>query len=167
MSLLFPFILVALCLVAVAVTWFAATCARHSMRAARWPTTPGTLANLELVERDNDDSRVYEVRVGYTYTVDGTLYEGDRLAYGYFASSRKDAHAEVFQRLKEAEQIDVRYDPSDPSSSCLSFGMNGWIRGAAALAAAAWAFLAAAAVMWWFFMSTGQDAVLLKNLSVQ
>src|SRR5258708_5867433 len=95
--------------------------ARRATAPAGWPTTPGTIANLDLTEGSDEDSTTYEVKVQYTYTVAGTPYRGSRLAFGYGATSFRDAHAKLYEKLKGAKSVDVRYDPADPASAVLSF----------------------------------------------
>src|SRR5262249_40435756 len=98
--------------------------ALRSTQAARWPTTPGTLTQIDLQEKSDSDGSTYEVKVEYTYTVAGHPYNGSRLAYGYTASGGRDAHEEIYAALKAAKSVDVRYDPENPASSALSFGMH-------------------------------------------
>jgi hypothetical protein len=139
--------------------------ARRSTQAATWPTAPGTITRLEVHENSDSDGSTYEVKVQYTYTVDGVAYEGSRLAFGYAASSGKDAHDEIHRKLKEAKTVAVRYDPSDPSVSCLSFGLHRSIQLTLAFAVTWLAFVFGFTLLWWLF--SRPDAVLLENLSVQ
>jgi hypothetical protein len=139
--------------------------ARRSTQAANWPTTPGTITQLSIQENSNADGSTCEVKVQYTYTVDGIAYEGSRLAFGYSGSSGKEAHDEIHRKLKEAKGVTVRYDPSDPSVSCLSFGLHRTIQIMLAFAVTWLAFVFGFTVLWWLFSCS--DTVLLDNLLVQ
>ena len=59
----------------------------------------------------------------------------------------------------------MRYDPSDPSVSCLSFGLHRSIRVMLAFAVTWLLFVLGFTLLIW--LSSGRDAVLLDNLSVQ
>ena len=145
--------------------------ARRSTLAATWPTTPATITHLELHhdERprmaDSSDGSSYRVNVRYTYTVDDVTYEGDRLAFGYAGCSRRDVHDGIHQRLKGAKEIAVRYDPEDPSVSCLSFGLHQSI--VVALTFGVWWLLMLSSFVISFWLSSTGDRVLLENLKVQ
>ncbi len=139
--------------------------ARRSTQAAAWPTTPATITSLEVRENSHSDDTTYEVKVRYTYTVEGVAFEGSRLAFGYGGSSDREAHDEIRRRLKEAKAVAVRYDPANPAVSCLSYGLHRTIL-----------FVLVFSVTWLLFvigftllfsLSFRSDAVLLDNLSVQ
>lgn len=162
--------------------------ARRSMQAAAWPTAPATITSLAVAENsDGDGGTTYEVKVQYTYTVDGVQYEGSRLAFGYGGSSRRTEHDEIHRKLREAKAVAVRYDPSDPSVSCLSFGLHRSIQITLASAVVflfgttlplmsklkgrplplmiLYLYMICVALVFWLFFS--RDSVLLNNLSAQ
>jgi hypothetical protein len=139
--------------------------ARRSTQAAVWPTTPGTITQLEVREDSDGDGVSYEVKVRYTYTVAGVAYEGSRLAFGYGGSSGREVHDEIHRKLKEAKTVAVRYDPADPSVSCLSFGLHRSIRIALAFAVTWLLFVIGFTLLFWMF--SRRDTILLENLSVQ
>jgi hypothetical protein len=138
---------------------------RQSTRAAAWPTVPGTIADLALDEKSDSDGTTYEVKVRYTYTVDGVAYEGKRLAFGYSASSGREAHDEIFQKLSTAKAVDVRDDSADPAVSCLSFGLHRSIQIGLAFSLMWLAFVFGFTIVVWLFAQG--DSILLKNLSVK
>lgn len=140
-------------------------CARQSTQAAAWPTTLGTITHLAVTKHSDSEGTSYKVEVKYTYTVDGVAYEGARLAFGYAASSGQAAHEEIHRKLSAAKAVAVRYDPSDPSVSCLSFGLHRSIQITLAFAVVWLAFVFGFTVICWLFSRS--DAVLLDNLSVQ
>jgi hypothetical protein len=140
--------------------------ARRSTQAAGWPTTPGTVTHLAIEEKsDSEGGTTYKVNVRYTYTVDGVGYEGDQLAFGYVASSGREAHDEIHSKLKNARQIAVRYDPSDPAVSCLSFGLHRSIQLGCAFAITWLAFVIGFTLI--VLLASRGDNVLLENLLVE
>lgn len=139
--------------------------ARRSTQAAAWPTAPATITNLEMQTKSDSDGSTYEVKVQYTYAVDGVPYEGSRLAFGYGASSGPEAHQEIHRKLSEAKAVAVRYDPDNPSVSCLSFGLHRSIRITLAFGVTWLAFVIGFTIIWCLFSC--RDAVLLENLTVQ
>jgi Protein of unknown function (DUF3592) len=139
--------------------------ARRSTQAANWPTARGVLTNAVLKEESDSDGSTYEVKVEYTYKVTDNEYHGSRLAFGYQASDGREAHAEILEKLKAAKSVDVRYDPKDPSSSALSFGIHRSIKLMLGLAISWLAFLLGLALILW--VASSSDRVLLENLSVQ
>jgi hypothetical protein len=141
--------------------------ARRSTQAAHWPTTPGTLTNIDLkMDSDSDgDGTTYEVQVEYTYTVAGKAYEGSRLAFGYTGGSDRQEEARIHDKLKGAKSVDVRYDPDDPASSALSFGIHGSIKAVLSFAITWLVCVVGFTWMWWATSRT--DTVLLQNLSVR
>ena len=137
----------------------------RSNAAASWPTTSGSVVDVELERREgNDAGTVYEVKVNYTYTINGMLLKGTTLAFGYAASSGLEAHEAIYEKLKNSQSVEVRYDPSDPTSSVLSYGMHLTIRFTLAFAITWLAFVIGFTVLWW--LGTRNDDVLMQNLLV-
>ena len=139
--------------------------ARLSTQAAAWPTSPATITSLKVHEYSDGDDASYEVKVQYTYTVDGAAYKGSRLAFGYTGNSEREAHEKIYGKLQHAKAVAVRYDPRDPSVSCLSFGLHRSILIMLAFAFTWLAFVFGFTLLMW--MSSHGDTVLLNNLSVQ
>lgn len=137
----------------------------RSSRASNWPTVPAAITRVEVKENPNSDGETYEVEVRYTYTVNGVAYEGSRLAFGYEASSNRLTHDEIHHKLKEAKAVNVRYDPSDPTVSCLSFGLHRSIQVKLAFAVTWLVFMAGFTLLFWLFSRS--DTVLLDNLAAQ
>jgi hypothetical protein len=152
-------------LVGFGVLGYAVWSAWRSTQVASWPTTQGIVTNLALKESSDNDGTTYEVQVEYDYTVAGTLYRGSRLAFGYTASSGRDAHMAIHDKLKAAKIVDVHYDPADPASSALSFGIHRSIQFTLAFAITWLAFVIGFTLIWW--LASRGDDVLLQNLSVQ
>jgi hypothetical protein len=138
---------------------------KNSLRAANWPTVPGKLTKAELAEKNDGESTTYEVQIAYTYNVAGKDFQGSRLAYGYSASSGSEVHGEILQKLKDAKEIDVRYDPDDPASSVLSYGIHRSIQFLLVFGTTWLAFIVGFTLLWYLAMRS--DNVLIHNLSVR
>ena len=117
------------------------------------------------VGSDSDSGTTYEVKVEYTYTVLGKTFTGSRLAFGYSASGGREAHQEIYRALTAAKTVDVRYDPSNPAVSALSFGFHRSIQLTLTFASMWLAFCVGFTLLWW--LSSKADNVLLKNLIVR
>jgi hypothetical protein len=140
----------------------------RSTRAGTWPATLGSVTEVSLEQNHSSDAEsgpTYEVKVRYSYTVNGVAYEGSRIAFGYGADGSQEAHAEVYRKLRDAKQVSVRYDPADPSVSSLSYGVHRGIRIILAFAITWLAFAVGFSLLWW--LTSRSDSVLLDNLSVQ
>jgi hypothetical protein len=87
------------------------------------------------------------------------------VAFGYSASGDRASQAEIHDKLKAAKSVDVRYDPADPATSALSFGIHRSIRFFIVFAVTWLAFVFGFTLIWW--VSTANDGVLLQNISVQ
>lgn len=139
--------------------------ARRSTQVANWPTTQGNLTKVSLAEKSDDDGATYEVQVEYTYTVAGQAHSSSRLAFGYAASSNQKAQSEIYEKLKAAKSVDVRYDPDNPTASALSYGIHGSIR-IILVFAVTWLGFVLGCTLFWILMSIS-DKVLLENLSLR
>jgi hypothetical protein len=133
-----------------------------------WHTTEGFRPKASLEEhvpRKWGQSSSYSVKVRYSFSVNGKPYRSSCIAIGYEASTNKEAEEELLEKLKSATRLTVRYDPADPSRSCLTIGMHR--QGTTYIL---FGFL----VLWMFFgfaimmgLSTLSDAALLESLDVQ
>jgi len=137
--------------------------AQRSNAAANWMTTLGTLNSCSIDDKsDPEGGAMYEVKVQYTYTVGHHEYTGSRLAFGYAASSGAEAHQQIYAALKDAKTVTVRYDPSDPETSALSYGIHRSIQFTLAFAITWLAFIVGFTMIWW--LASRSDNVLLRNL---
>ncbi|MEZ5977922.1 MAG: DUF3592 domain-containing protein [Planctomycetota bacterium] len=159
-----PYLLGAFSLVGIGILAYGVRSAIRSNAAGSWPTVPGTIEHVALNSSSSDGSTTYNVEVAYTYEVDGERYAGDCLAFGYGGSSARDEHAGLLEALESANGVDVRYDPEDPATSVLSYGMHRGIKFMFAFAATWLTFVGGFAVIYWIVSRGGN--VLLDNLSV-
>ena len=138
---------------------------KRSTAAAAWPTASGTIVSCDLETNSDSDGNTYEVKVTYKYSVGSREMTNDVLAFGYCASSGRKAHLEIFNKLKAANTLDVRYDPSDPQTSVLSYGFHRSIQFLLAFAVTWLLFVVGFTIIWW--VASRGDQVLLQNLNIQ
>lgn len=131
----------------------------RSVRAADWPIATGEVRKLELVSgRHMTES----VRVEYAYEVAGTKYSGTRVAFGYLASNATSSHAKLYEKLKAARSIGVRYNPADPADACLACGWH-HSHQFTTLFGAIW-IVWIGGFIWMARLDSSGDAPLLRNL---
>ena len=124
-------IIVSLCLFAIGIVivGFAIDNLMMADRAKTWPTIQGTIksSRCEFYCDMEDLKRSYVSHVNYRYAVSGKSYQGTRIAFGYSGSSWKRPYQKITDYLSSAKTVLVRYDPDKPSTSVLSYGLNGSI----------------------------------------
>ena len=151
--------------IGIGILLYALWSAKRSNAAANWPTSNGTITNCILNQaNDGDGGTTYEVKVKYNYAVNGQTFSSSRLAFGYAGSSGRNAHQQIYETLRSARSVTVRYDPGDPSNSTLSFGIHRSIRFQFAFAITWLAFVFGFTVIWW--VASQNDNVLLQNMIV-
>ena len=135
----------------------------RSTAVGRWSTAPGRVTSCSLDRKsDNDGGHTYEVKVAYEYAVNGRAYTGSRVAFGYGSGGGREQHRQLYETLHNAKGVRVRYDPADPATSALSYGIHRSIRAALAFAVTWLAFVIGFTVIWW--VASRDDDVLLRNL---
>lgn len=87
-----------------------------------WPTTIGSIQNVQFITDNDSDGTTYEVKAKYVYRIQGVSYEGDNISFGYSGSSGHAVHQQIYDKLKSAKKIEVRFNPDKPSQSTLSYG---------------------------------------------
>ena len=135
-----------------------------SRAAQQWPQTTATLTSCELVEDSGSDSTTWQVKVGYTYSVNGIEYAGSRVAFGYNGSSSHHEHQTLHARLRDASQVRVRYNPTKPSESALGAGFNKSTLIILIFASVWLIFVTGFTVLWG--MSSAKDTQLLNSIEV-
>lgn len=144
---------------------YAGYSAMRSKEAGTWPVAEGRLLSADLKSNsDSEGSTTYQVKVSYQYAVDGMTYTGDRLAFGYGGSSGQSAHQDILDKLRSGETVEVRYSPTDPQVSALSFGFHRSMQFMVAFGVTWLLFTSGMAFMFWLFSKP--DQVLLNNLIV-
>jgi hypothetical protein len=110
--------------IAAAVAFYLAFNARNKLRKVHtWPVTRGVIISSEAavkVELNMEGRDRYHKmpEVRYTYSVAGRPYTGKRLTYAIH--SMNDQKAEMIVAFYPVgKEVDVHYDPKDPSHACL------------------------------------------------
>ena len=97
----------------------------RSVQASRWPSAAAHLLTAELKSQSGSKGGItYRVLVRYEYSVNGIIYSGDRVAFGYLGTGSRGVHRSILNKLKSAQDLQVRYSSSDPSVSTLSAGFH-------------------------------------------
>ena len=152
--------------VGLSVLAYAGYSAMKSNAVANWPVAGGRLLAANLTrQRGSKGSVSYQVKVSYQYSVDGTAYTGDRLAYGYGGSSGQAAHQEILNKLRSGETVEVRYSPGNPQDSALSFGFHRSLQFMVTFGVMWLVLVSSIALIIW--LSSKPDQVLLNNLIVR
>ena len=87
-------------------------------RKVAWETTTGTVL-ASSVQVSGGKSTTYSPYVAYRYSVDGRTYENDALSPVRMSISDRDAVVRHAARYRPAAEVQVLYDPDDPSHSFL------------------------------------------------
>ena len=96
----------------------------QSRLAGSWPTASGKIISSDFHTNYDSDGDTYAAKVRYTYEVMGRELTGDKIAFGYMASSGESLHRAIYQALPVNTQIAVRYDPANPERAVLAYGSN-------------------------------------------
>jgi hypothetical protein len=109
--------------VGLATTAFTGFSILRALKARRWQPTDGTIleSNIERIgDAPAGASRLrYRLRVRYRYAAGGQEFPGDRLSF-FDVTVRHSTHAlaEAHRnRISRGNEIDVWYDPADPSQA--------------------------------------------------
>ena len=135
---------------------------KRSNEVESWPITDGRVESCKLVSNTGGESTTYKVEVRYRYRVKGQEYAHDKLAFGYTASSGLSAHQEILSRLENTRSVTVRYDPIDPQTAVLSYGVHRSIQFVIAFAITWLLFVVGFTVIWW--VASQNDSILLQNI---
>jgi hypothetical protein len=97
-------------------------------RIAKWPRAPGTIISSRIAsstytgqDRDGYSQQYtsYTPEVSYSYSVDGTEYEGSVIARANVSTSTHAVVAACIDRYSPGKTISVLYDPTDPTTAYL------------------------------------------------
>ena len=97
--------------------------AYRQTRAKGYPVVTGTITHSEVTVHHGDDSTTYGVEVKYEFEVAGRRYEGDCYRYGQMSSSDNSAR-KIVDSLPVGKQVDVHYNPVEPSDCVLLVGVQ-------------------------------------------
>jgi hypothetical protein len=98
----------------------------RGLRSRSWSSVVGEIieSNLDLV-RGARGSKLYAPSVRYAYRVQGRNYESERVFFGFADFYTKRGAVSVVEAYPIGQQVDVYYDPSDPSCAVLRRGITG------------------------------------------
>ncbi|MDB5045069.1 MAG: hypothetical protein JWQ08_1119 [Deinococcus sp.] len=118
---------VVLLLAALGLFWVAGLQSWRSVRAATWPTAPGSVTRtwLEPSSGGGGRQRIWTPHVAYTYTVGGVTYSGERLTYGTRGNSDYGQQQRALKRYPVGGAVRVHYAPGTPQKSVLESGLRG------------------------------------------
>ena len=125
-SRIFPLIFVA---VGAAVALAGLRGLERARASVKWPTAPGKVVASSVARRASSGSKgttvTYHAEILYEYSVNGTTYDGNRVAYGDYGSS-SPAHARrIANRYPKGTAVTVHYMPDSPEESLLEPGLKG------------------------------------------
>jgi hypothetical protein len=97
-----------------------------AQRAARWPTTPGTVITSRVESRREQTSGgahrsmvVWSPLVEFEYQVGTRKYHGTRIAYGPTVAGGRDLAEATIARYPVDAAVTVHYDPANPTQATL------------------------------------------------
>lgn len=99
---------------------------RRSRRAAGWPLVRGTvlISGSEQVGNSGSGKGSYAPVVEYRYRVNGVDYVSRQIKLGVVTSASKAYATKVAARYPKGKEIDVHYDPANPSNAALENSMG-------------------------------------------
>jgi hypothetical protein len=100
----------------------------HSVRSMNYPTAPGVVLASEVESHmggKNNDTRMYSAQVNYQYRVGDQVYTSDRCRYGEMSSSGSGSARATVAKYPAGAEVEVRYNPRDPSDAVLEGGVSG------------------------------------------
>jgi Protein of unknown function (DUF3592) len=106
---------------------------RRAQRTMKWSVAGGIIRSSHIqkgksgssVGHGNTRTTTYKGEIVYTYTVDGSQFEGSRVQFG--ATRRAFHKYEIEQFIEsypEGKAVDVHYDPENPGKSVLEVGLS-------------------------------------------
>jgi hypothetical protein len=112
--------------------WAARGTHRLRKQVLSWPTVRGRVTSREVIRpTDRGSLSVPAFRfapdVRYVYTVDGVERIGDKTTLPWSSTGSHKSAEKVLAQIPD--ETDVRYDPADPSKSCLWAPSRGSIVG--------------------------------------
>ena len=94
----------------------------RSRASLSWPTAQGKVVASQ-VERSGT-GETYHAKILYEFAVDGTTFNGDRVAYGDFAHGDPHSPLPVVRRYPKGRVVTVHYMPGKPEECLLEPGLQ-------------------------------------------
>ncbi len=123
---LFPILLLASASIVFGITFFLG--AYGTLRAwlnarasSRWHSTTGRVVSHKIAVKAGKGSSRHIPVILYSYRVDGTSYQSDRIAFDDLPneSYNKEETQKIFEQYPPGKEVTVYYDPANPSQSVL------------------------------------------------
>ncbi|MDD2241261.1 MAG: DUF3592 domain-containing protein [Kiritimatiellae bacterium] len=125
-SRIFPFIFL---IVGASVAFFGIRGLVRAKASVGWPSSQGKVIESSVERQRSSGSKgsgiTYHAEILYEFTVDGTTFNGDRVAYGDYGSSSSSHARRIVNRYPKGKSIAVHYMPSNPEECLLEPGIKG------------------------------------------
>ncbi len=126
-SKIFPFIFV---VVGASVAFFGIRGLIRAKDSVDWPSTQGTVVESSVERQRSSGSKgrsstTYHAEILYEFTVEGTTFNGDRVAYGDFGSSNPSHARSIVNRYPQGKNVSVYYMLGSPEECLLEPGLKG------------------------------------------
>jgi hypothetical protein len=96
-----------------------------------WPSTLGKVleSSVERPRSSESSSTAYHATILYEYSVEGTTFSGNRVAYGDYGSSNPSHARTIVSRYPKGKTVTVHYRPGTPEECLLEPGLKGqsWV----------------------------------------
>lgn len=112
--------------IGVVVAGFGVRAILQARESSRWPSVPGIIQSSS-VERSSGTKggTTYKPKIKYTYSVAGTEYTGNLIAFGLANVSAGGKFAEEYiQKYPKGKNVQVFYSPTDCKTSVLEHGLT-------------------------------------------
>ncbi|KKL50012.1 hypothetical protein LCGC14_2309750 [marine sediment metagenome] len=95
---------------------------------ADWPTAEGKVVASSVERHRNTGSRgsstTYHAEILYEFSVEGTTFNGDRVAYGDYGSGNSSHARRIVNRYPKGKSVTVYYMPDNPEECLLESGLK-------------------------------------------
>ena len=99
---------------------------QRARESAAWPTAPGVIQQSSVeYHRGNKGGGTYHAEVMYNFTVGGTTFSGNRVAFGDYDSSNPSHARGIVNRYPQGKAVTVFYSKDKPDVCVLEPGMKG------------------------------------------
>ena len=97
----------------------------HFDESARWPTAAGIVTQSKISQGHLKSLKAYAPDVEYRYTVLGSEHAGSTLRFSYVSKwGTEPAARKRISPFPVGRQVDIHYNPKDPSESVLEAGLS-------------------------------------------